>query len=82
VIEEKFVDLYARNSGLRDKLVAERDGRAGARGTPARRRYASVRGSTRRTLRFAPLAGEVRARMVIRQGGRQRCHQGITCGMP
>jgi len=25
VIEEKFVDLYARNSGLRDKLVAERD---------------------------------------------------------
>jgi len=25
VIEDKFVDLYARNSGLRDKLVAERD---------------------------------------------------------
>jgi predicted nucleotidyltransferase component of viral defense system len=25
VIAEKFVDLYARNSGLRDKLVAERD---------------------------------------------------------
>jgi len=25
VIEEKFVDLYARNSGMRDKLVAERD---------------------------------------------------------
>ena len=25
MIEEKFVDLYARNSGLRDKLVAERD---------------------------------------------------------
>lgn len=22
---DKFVDLYARNSGLRDKLVAERD---------------------------------------------------------
>jgi predicted nucleotidyltransferase component of viral defense system len=25
VIEDKFVDLYAHNSGLRDKLVAERD---------------------------------------------------------
>jgi predicted nucleotidyltransferase component of viral defense system len=25
LIEDKFVDLYARNSGLRDKLVAERD---------------------------------------------------------
>ena len=25
MIEEKFVDLYARNSGMRDKLVAERD---------------------------------------------------------
>jgi predicted nucleotidyltransferase component of viral defense system len=25
VIEDKFVDLYARNSGLHDKLVAERD---------------------------------------------------------
>lgn len=25
MIAEKFVDLYARNSGLRDKLVAERD---------------------------------------------------------
>jgi predicted nucleotidyltransferase component of viral defense system len=25
LIDEKFVDLYARNSGLRDKLVAERD---------------------------------------------------------
>jgi predicted nucleotidyltransferase component of viral defense system len=25
MIEEKYVDLYARNSGLRDKLVAERD---------------------------------------------------------
>jgi len=25
VIEDKFVDLHARNSGLRDKLVAERD---------------------------------------------------------
>ena len=25
MIEEKFVDLYARNSGLRDKLVAEQD---------------------------------------------------------
>jgi len=25
VIEDKFVDLYARNSSLRDKLVAERD---------------------------------------------------------
>jgi predicted nucleotidyltransferase component of viral defense system len=25
VIADKFVDLYARNSGLRDKLVAERD---------------------------------------------------------
>lgn len=25
MIENKFVDLYARNSGLRDKLVAERD---------------------------------------------------------
>ncbi|MGB5816045.1 MAG: nucleotidyl transferase AbiEii/AbiGii toxin family protein [Thermoanaerobaculia bacterium] len=25
MIEEKFVDLYARNSGLHDKLVAERD---------------------------------------------------------
>jgi predicted nucleotidyltransferase component of viral defense system len=25
VIEDKFVNLYARNSGLRDKLVAERD---------------------------------------------------------
>jgi predicted nucleotidyltransferase component of viral defense system len=25
VIEDKFVDLYARNSGLQDKLVAERD---------------------------------------------------------
>ena len=25
MIEEKFVDLYVRNSGLRDKLVAERD---------------------------------------------------------
>jgi hypothetical protein len=24
VIADKFVDLYARNSGLRDKLVAER----------------------------------------------------------
>jgi len=24
VIEDKFVDLYALNSGLRDKLVAER----------------------------------------------------------
>lgn len=26
MIEDKFVDLYARNSRLRDKLVAERDG--------------------------------------------------------
>lgn len=25
MIEDKYVDLYARNSGLRDKLVAERD---------------------------------------------------------
>jgi predicted nucleotidyltransferase component of viral defense system len=25
LIEEKFVDLYARNSGIRDKLIAERD---------------------------------------------------------
>jgi hypothetical protein len=25
VIADKFVDLYARNSGVRDKLVAERD---------------------------------------------------------
>jgi len=25
VIADKFVDLYARNSGLKDKLVAERD---------------------------------------------------------
>jgi len=25
VIADKFVDLYAHNSGLRDKLVAERD---------------------------------------------------------
>jgi predicted nucleotidyltransferase component of viral defense system len=25
VIADKFVDLYARNSGLRDKLIAERD---------------------------------------------------------
>lgn len=25
MIEEKFVDLYAHNSGVRDKLVAERD---------------------------------------------------------
>ena len=25
MIAEKFVDLYARNSGLRDKLIAERD---------------------------------------------------------
>lgn len=25
MIEDKFVDLYSRNSGLRDKLVAERD---------------------------------------------------------
>lgn len=25
MIQDKFVDLYARNSGLRDKLVAERD---------------------------------------------------------
>lgn len=25
MIEEKFVDLYARNSGLKDKLIAERD---------------------------------------------------------
>ena len=25
MIEDKFVDLYALNSGLRDKLVAERD---------------------------------------------------------
>lgn len=25
MIAEKYVDLYARNSGLRDKLVAERD---------------------------------------------------------
>ena len=25
MIEDKFVDLYARNSGLRDKLIAERD---------------------------------------------------------
>jgi len=25
VIQEKFVDLYARDSGTRDKLVAERD---------------------------------------------------------
>jgi hypothetical protein len=25
VIEDNFVDLYARNSRLRDKLVAERD---------------------------------------------------------
>jgi len=25
VIADRFVDLYARNSGLRDKLVAERD---------------------------------------------------------
>jgi predicted nucleotidyltransferase component of viral defense system len=25
MIADKFVDLYARNAGLRDKLVAERD---------------------------------------------------------
>lgn len=25
MIEDKFVDLYARSSGLRDKLVAEQD---------------------------------------------------------
>ncbi len=25
MIADKFVDLYARNSGLRDKLVTERD---------------------------------------------------------
>ena len=25
MIEDKYVDLYARNSGLRDKLIAERD---------------------------------------------------------
>jgi len=25
MIADKFVDLYARNSGLRDKLIAERD---------------------------------------------------------
>ena len=25
MIADKFVDLYSRNSGLRDKLVAERD---------------------------------------------------------
>ncbi len=25
MIADKFIDLYARNSGLRDKLVAERD---------------------------------------------------------
>ena len=25
MIADKFVDLYARNSGLRDKLVAEKD---------------------------------------------------------
>jgi len=25
VIADKFVDLYARNPGLRDELVAERD---------------------------------------------------------
>ncbi len=25
MIAEKFVDLYARNSGIRDKIVAERD---------------------------------------------------------
>jgi len=25
MLADKFVDLYARNSGLRDKLVAERD---------------------------------------------------------
>ena len=25
MIADKFVDLYARNSGVRDKLVAERD---------------------------------------------------------
>ena len=25
MIDNKFVDLYAYNSGLRDKLVAERD---------------------------------------------------------
>ena len=25
MIADKYVDLYARNSGLRDKLVAERD---------------------------------------------------------
>ena len=25
MIADRFVDLYARNSGLRDKLVAERD---------------------------------------------------------
>ena len=25
MIEEKFVDLYARNSGIRDKLITERD---------------------------------------------------------
>lgn len=25
MIEDKYVDLYARNSGLRDKVVAERD---------------------------------------------------------
>ena len=27
MIEDKFVDLYARNSRLRDKLIAERGGR-------------------------------------------------------
>ena len=26
MIADKFVDLYARNGGLRDKLIAERDG--------------------------------------------------------
>lgn len=25
MIADKFVDLYARNSGVRDKLIAERD---------------------------------------------------------
>jgi hypothetical protein len=28
MLADKFVDLYARNSGLRDKLVAERDSSA------------------------------------------------------
>ncbi len=25
MIQDKYIDLYARNSGLRDKLIAERD---------------------------------------------------------